>query len=221
MMSLLARSWRGQVSLAKTFWLGWAIPVIGGNLIISYASWRIISNLGLIGYYILVALVVCYGIAAAIPVWRSATTYSGSGVLKYGAQAIAVLASTFQIFAAGVTIFALVSINLGIDPTHDPDRVAEKTAIPSASHPLAGFWKSSPTDDFGLAIAPAKGKLYSVSFCGPGGCFKPGTYRPNTSLVGDKNYQVISVDELRVRGQDGWSTYRRAASRGKDDCPPK
>jgi hypothetical protein len=82
---------------------------------------------------------------------------------------------------------------------------------------MAGFWKSSPNDNFGLAISPAEGRLYSVAFCGPGGCFKPGTYRPNTPLVGDDDYQVVSNDTLLVHGRDGWSTYKRAASRGDEN----
>lgn len=220
-MPLLTQFWRGQIPLAKTFWLGWAVPVIGGNLLISLAAWWLMSNLGLVVFYAVVALIVAYGIAAVIPVWRSATVYSGGKGLKYGARGIASVASAIQVVAVGAVVFTLVSIKLGFDPTHDPERIAEKTAIPSESHPYGGFWKSDPTDNFGLAIAPAEDKLYSVSFCGPGGCFKPGTYRPNTSLIGDDDYQVVSADVLRVRGQDGWATYSRASSRGEDNCPPK
>lgn len=220
-MSLLARFWRGQIPLAKTFWLGWAVPVIGGNLLVSVAAWWLIRNLGLAVFYLVVATVVTYGIAAVVPVWRSATTYANGKVIKYTARAVASVVSAIQVAAVGAVVYTLVSIKLDIDPTHDPDRVAEKTAIPSESHPMAGFWKSSPTDNFGLAIAPAEGKSYSVSFCGPGGCFKPGTYRRNTALVSDEDYQVVSNDTLLVRGQDGWSTYKRAASRGEENCPAK
>jgi hypothetical protein len=51
---------------------------------------------------------------------------------------------------------------------------------PTAGHPYAGFWKENCSKESGLAIAHAGRGLYSVSFCGPGGCFKPGAYRPNT-----------------------------------------
>lgn len=220
-MSFLARFWRGQFSLARTFWLGWAIPIVGGNLAVSFAAWWLINNFGLVIFYAFVVFVVGYGIGVVVPVWRSATVYNGSKVLKHAARLVATVASATQIITVGVIVYTLASLKFGFAPTHDADRTAEKMAVPSESHPLAGFWKSSPTDNFGLAIAPAEGKLYSVSFCGPGGCFKPGTYRPNTPLIGDKDYQVTSTDTLLVYGQDGWSTYQRAVSRGEENCPPK
>jgi hypothetical protein len=221
LITVLVRFWRGQLPLAKTFWLGWAVPVVGGNLLVSVAARWLTSNLGLGIFYGVVALVIAYGIAAVIPVWRSATTYANGKVIKYAARTVASVVSAIQVVTVGVIVYTLVSIKLGIDPTHDPERISEKTAIPSKSHPMAGFWKSSPADNFGLAISPAEGKFYSVSFCGPGGCFKPGTYRPNTPLVGDEDYKVVSKDTLLVRGQDGWSTYKRAANRGEENCEPK
>lgn len=221
MIAALTRFWRGQIPLAKTFWLGWTIPVVGGNLLLSVSSWWLISHLGLGAFYVVVALVIAYSIAAVVPVWRSAAADANGKLIKYLARTVASAASAFQIFTVAVTLYALISIKLGNDHTHDSDRIAEKTAIPSISHPMAGFWKSSPTDNFGLAIAPVEGKFYSVSFCGPGGCFKPGTYRPNTPLVGDEDYKVVSNDTLLVRGQDGWSTYKRAASRGEENCQPE
>jgi hypothetical protein len=214
-----SRFWQGQVSLPKTFWLGWAVPVITGNVLVSFAAWWLISNLGLMAFYLTVALVAGYSIFAIVPVWRSASTYGGSKFLKYGARGLASIASAVQVVALGAVVFTLVSIKLGNDPTSDPDRIAEKTAIPSEAHPLAGFWKYDANDNFGLAIAPAEGNLYSVSFCGPGGCFKPGTYRPNTPIAGDGDYQVVTNDTIRVRGADGWSTITRSDGRGGEDCP--
>lgn len=104
-------------------------------------------------------------------------------------------------------------ISCGED-THDPLRTAEKSAIAAPSHPYAGFWKRPGcTDDFGLAIAPAGAGLYSVSFCGPGGCFKPGTYRPNTPLVGDSEYRPLDKDTIEVNGLDGFAKYVRCDKR--------
>lgn len=218
-MTSASRFWQGQVSLPKTFWLGWAVPVIAGNVLVSFAAWWLISKLGLMAFYLTVALVAGYSLVAVVPVWRSASTYGGPKLLKYGARGLASIASAVQVVALGAVVFTLVSIKLGNDPTSDPDRIAEKTAIPSETHPLAGFWKYDANDNFGLAIAPAEGNLYSVSFCGPGGCFKPGTYRPNTPIAGDGNYQVVTNDTIRVRGADGWSTITRSAGRGGEDCP--
>jgi hypothetical protein len=96
----------------------------------------------------------------------------------------------------------------------DADREAEKAAVPTAQHPYAGFWKSDDCSDrFGLAISPAGQGMYAVSFCGPGGCFKPGTYRPNTKLVGDPNYRVLDKDTIEVRGALGFSKYVRCEKR--------
>jgi len=84
----------------------------------------------------------------------------------------------------------------------DPRREAELTAIPTVDFPYAGFWKTNDcTASYGLAIAPAGSPgLYSVSFCGPGGCFEPGTYRPNTTLMNDEKYWVIDLDTIEVGG---------------------
>lgn len=72
------------------------------------------------------------------------------------------------------------------------------------SHPLSGFWKDGHCDeDFGLFIAPAGDDLYSVSFCGPGGCFQPGTYRPITSIFDDPAYRVKSANDIEVGAADG------------------
>jgi hypothetical protein len=92
---------------------------------------------------------------------------------------------------------------------HPPDSSQSLPAPPATeSHPFAGFWKDGHcNDEFGLSIAPAGPKMYSVSFCGPGGCFEPGTYRPNTPIVGDPAYQVIDNNTLGISTQDG--TFQR------------
>ena len=99
-------------------------------------------------------------------------------------------------------------------------REAELAAIASPAHPFAGFWKVENCDDeFGLAVSPAgRPGFYSVSFCGPGGCFKPGTYRPNTTITGDRAYRVLDKDAIDVRGSDGFSRYVRCPGREADNA---
>jgi hypothetical protein len=100
------------------------------------------------------------------------------------------------------------------DSAIDRDRLAEKTAIVSPSHPYAGFWKRPGcSDNFGLAIAPAGAETYSVSFCGPGACAKPGSHLPDTKLAGDPDYRIIDKDTIDVRGTDGFSQYVRCEKR--------
>lgn len=84
--------------------------------------------------------------------------------------------------------------------------------VPTETHPYSGFWADDGHCDegFGLVIVPAGAGMYSVSFCGPGGCFEPGTYRPDTALVGDPGYQLIDPDTIGV-GVDsgGYQRYER------------
>ncbi|MEP6519556.1 leucine-rich repeat domain-containing protein [Microcoleus vaginatus] len=97
---------------------------------------------------------------------------------------------------------------------HDLDHIAEKLAVSSQSHPLAGFWKYGDcSNPWGLAIAPAGKGLYSISFCGPGGCFVPGTYRPNSPIVGDRSYRVVNNNTIDVEGRDGFTRSIRCPSR--------
>lgn len=107
---------------------------------------------------------------------------------------------------ANIALFAIGAFALTLAQSSEDRRLAERTAIASADHPFAGFWKPYDcTKPWGLAIAPAGSPgLYSVSFCGPGGCFEPGTYRPNTTLVNDASmYWVIDPDTIEVKKCDG------------------
>ena len=94
-----------------------------------------------------------------------------------------------------------------------PNWHIEEEAKRSPRHPLGGFWKVRARDAHGLAIGPYSEDLYFVSFCGPGGCFKKGTYRPNTTIFGDENYRVIDLDTIEVKGKKGFERYERAVSR--------
>ena len=70
-----------------------------------------------------------------------------------------------------------------------------------------GFWKTNCEDAFGLQIMPFEEEgNYSVSFCGPGGCFEPGTYRPLTAIENDPAYEIISHGHIKVVGKGGSRT---------------
>ena len=84
------------------------------------------------------------------------------------------------------------------------DEPATIAANVPSSHPLSGYWKDGHCDDdFGLLIAPAGDRVYSISFCGPGGCFEPGTYRRNSPIVGDPDYRPAGEGQLYVSLSDG------------------
>lgn len=85
---------------------------------------------------------------------------------------------------------------------------------------LTGFWKTDCHDNFGVKIEPTGGDLYSLSFCGPGGCFAPGTWRPNSPIFGDKAYGVISADAIQLPFGDGFLTYHRCLSQTAEPSEP-
>jgi len=94
-----------------------------------------------------------------------------------------------------------------------PNWHIERKAKKSKSHPLGGFWKSNQSHDHGLAIGAATDNEYYISFCGPGGCFEKGMYRPNSSIIGDSNYKVIDYDTIEVKNKKGFKKYYRVESR--------
>ena len=109
---------------------------------------------------------------------------------------------------------SMPALALVVACSNEPNWHVERDAVKSDSHPYAGFWKGEDCDDdFGWAIGPAGDNTYYVSFCGPGGCFEKGTYRPNTPIVGDPNYKVIDENTLQFKSRDGWSTHTRCSGR--------
>lgn len=65
-----------------------------------------------------------------------------------------------------------------------------------ASKDFTGFWKSKCEDAFGLQIMHyGTDGMYSIVFCGPGGCGNIDEGR-KTFITGDKNFEVVSEDEL-------------------------
>ena len=85
--------------------------------------------------------------------------------------------------------------------------------VTHAAADFTGMWKQDCEEKFGLQIKPASDDLYSVSFCGPGGCFKPGTYRPNTKIVGDSMYEVLSNSALKIKQVNGtFALYRKCSA---------
>jgi len=106
---------------------------------------------------------------------------------------------------AGATYFWL---------NNEPNWYVEENAVQSASHPLAGFWKEEGCNDaWGWAIGPVEPKIYYISFCGPGGCFKEGTYRPNTTLVDDPLYKIVDDNTILFKSNGDWSKHVRCSGR--------
>lgn len=94
------------------------------------------------------------------------------------------------------------------------NRTEPAKATPPA---FSGFWKTRCSNAFGIQIKKQTENLFSVSFCGPGGCFEPGTSEPNTPIVGDPNYRVINPVTLAILRGDTWQTYTKCTT----DTNPK
>jgi hypothetical protein len=81
---------------------------------------------------------------------------------------------------------------------------------PDPSKNFTGFWKEDCDQAFGLQIMPyGKDGKYSVEFCGPGGCGQPDSEGRITFITKDRNYEVISENEIKELSGDGWHVYRR------------
>lgn len=63
----------------------------------------------------------------------------------------------------------------------------------------AGIWKSRCDDYWGVQIKPGVGGRYEVTFCGLSGCLAPGEWLPDTAIVDDPTYEVISGSQIRIR----------------------
>jgi hypothetical protein len=62
-----------------------------------------------------------------------------------------------------------------------------------------GIWKDKCSNYYGIQIKYIEKELYSVSFCGLDGCFKPGEWTPNSRIEGDPEYKIISPTELGIK----------------------
>ena len=90
-----------------------------------------------------------------------------------------------------------------LDPQLDPQltsRTIHASGLVTATdaHPWAGFWKLSCKDEFGLAFIAAKPSLYSILFCGPFACSRPGTFQPDSAIKGDPIYRLDDTNQIGI-----------------------
>lgn len=85
-------------------------------------------------------------------------------------------------------------------------------SVKSTPPDFTGFWKWRCSDAWGVQIKKQTGNLFSVSFCGPGGCFEPGKWMPNTPIVGDPQYRPITSNILEIQRGGGWETLTRCTT---------
>lgn len=215
MTNLIKKTWHGDIGLAKAFWFGWVIPTILILFILNSKAYtlflvsliHISPSLSIFAAYAIPIILLLYQVFVIVAIWRSAKKYIGKRIWPIAARTITAIYIVGIIAINAYAIFTMRAVDTN-DPGRDSTNIAGYLKS-DPDYPLIGLWKSSCTDDFGLAIARAGDGKYSVSFCGPGGCFKPGTYRPDTPIYDDSNYKVIDTDTLKVKGLDGYSAYKR------------
>lgn len=210
---MLGTFWRGELSLPVTFWL---FGVVGFALLGIASSFVVERLLASASTQVLRAAAVAvtitglsYLIAVLVGVWRSASRYTGPRAWPVLARIAVIL-----VLVLNAVMVTQISYLFTVEGINTPGKTSDNIAgslMPQATHPYVGFWKVTCSDKYGLAIAPSSDRLYSVSFCGPSGCFKPGTYRSNTPLVGDSDYKIIDTNTIDVLTNEGFVRYYRCA----------
>ncbi len=211
-MNTLRRLWNGDLSLPVAFWFGGVAVLV----VVMFVLPNFLLALGgaaateSVFISIAVAILACgYQSLATVGAWRSAGRYAGPKV-----WALLARMSSPLLLAVLVAQLVFVIYMISID-TDDPSRSsanAASTLKPDPAFPLTGFWKTHCAQNFGLVVEPSgQANTYAVSFCGPGGCFKRGTYRPNTTILNDPNYKLIDDNTIEVLSKDGFTRYSRCA----------
>lgn len=199
---------KGHLGLATTFWglgvVGWILCVFVLALSLAFVFQLTSLNLtvwiGLIG--VLLGGYWLFAVIAVFSIWRSADRYTGNRVWSLLAKVFSFTPALFIL-----VLFAFQAIPL----SHNSNtREIVPNLQPTEEMPYVGFWKPNRFMPHGIAIAPAQDGFYSVSFCGPGGCFKPGKWRPNTKLVNDPQYRIIDIDTIQILGKSEVNTYHRS-----------
>jgi hypothetical protein len=212
-MKLIKEFCRGQLSLPKSFWIG-GVLLVAVLYVLGYflASWCACSANHRLALTVAVSfglLLVGYQLLASIGIWRASIRYEGLALWKWLARG-AIVGTWLVTAIVGLSLGFAFSFFAGGDPTRNSFNVAKKLSR-DPQYPLTGFWEPACDDHFGLAIerSAAEPGKYSVSFCGPGGCFPPGTYRANTKIFGDEAYHVVDENTIEVKGSEGFSPYVR------------
>lgn len=205
-MTWIKAWWRGQLGLARVFWLHTAVAAFA-VLILGSAIFPFHQARGaLLGALVIAALFIPFAVIQSVGVWRSAGSYAGPKVWAFSARAVVVLAATLAVF---IGLSGAASIPTLLRGFKRNSHTVAATIVRDGGHPFAGFWKSSCTQDFGFAVEPASAGTYSVVFCGPGGCFPPGTYRPDTTLVGDPAYRIVDANTIEIQSRGGFERLLR------------
>jgi hypothetical protein len=211
-MNLIKKLLRGEMSLAKTFWLFGALGTAA--IVFVFYAWDLVQLVLLLvrppdnffrRMYISTALNLVVTIAflavLALSIWRSARRYEGSrswtvlaklGVLIF---ALILLSNT----AARVYVGGIVALGDDSKDIADPNRTslnASKSLKRDDRFPYTGFWqvKCDPSN-VGITIEGEWRlfkKPYRLEFCGAQGC----GLRGYGKIVDDPEFHVIDINTI-------------------------
>jgi len=88
---------------------------------------------------------------------------------------------------------------------------------------FVGVWKTNCSNFYGVKIQRIANNFYSISFCGYS-CFEPGTWTPNSSIIGDWHYKVVTPTRIGIRRTDNpnkFFFYNRCSSDPKWHFPTR
>lgn len=210
-MNLIKRLWKGEIPLWKTFWLyGVLLPVL--VMILYPIPLKILVHFIFIYIAYIFALTILMGLVYPViifvAIWRSAGKYEGDKIWAWLSKISVIFMVAIFLLIVFLSVFSIRHIIVNRNPNKNSQTI-ERFLSYDKDYPYVGFWKKDCSDCFGLAIDKAKDGKYSVSFCGPGGCHEPGTYRPETTIVNDSHYRVIDDNNIEVEGMDGFTKYKR------------
>ncbi|WP_319583352.1 hypothetical protein [uncultured Pseudodesulfovibrio sp.] len=97
---MLARIWRGEEGLARTFW-GWGFAV---NIVLKGISLLLLAVAGQRSGFELVLLafllfMIAYQVFISVAIWRSANRYEGNRAWRFLAKAVVVLGAIQTVFS--------------------------------------------------------------------------------------------------------------------------
>ena len=111
-MAILIKFWRGQLPLVATFWLGWALPLLVIYMRLSLAVLGVQrGGDGIV--FSLSFLSAVIAVIGTIAVWRRSAAYTGPSLFKFGARAITLLGTAWQLFSLGVLVYVALGLAQG------------------------------------------------------------------------------------------------------------
>jgi hypothetical protein len=198
--------WNKDISLKRSFWLSVAslvgVLLIGNSLL----ALSFVLNLGWFIFLLIAALAITCQFFSLIAVLRGASHYPGSKTWPVFARIVAGL--FLVIVAVGIPRAGYIFWQHTLDSSRNSAN-ASQTLRRAPAYPLTGFWKGNCSNNGGLLIEPTKEVgIYSISPCGVRGCYRPGTFHPNSSISNDPKYRIIDNNTIVLIEYGGESATR-------------